>query len=167
MGEFSNNRTPGPDGLPAEFYKVFFPDLDDILIDVFNEVMATNVKPLSMQCAVTVLLPKGGDPQQPSNYRPITLLNTDYKILTKYLNKFYFRDLLRDVIGDEQLCAAPDRSIPDGNILIRDIISFARSKGIGGYLLSLDQRKAFDMVDRFFLFEFLDRAGIDKNVLMS
>ena len=72
---------------------------------------------------------------------------------------------MRDVIGDEQLCAAPDRSIHDGNILIREIISFARSKGIGGYLLSLDQRKAFDMVDRSFLFEFLDRAGIDKNVL--
>ena len=81
MVEFSNNRTPGPDGLPAEFYKVFFPDLYDILIDVVNEVMATNVKPLSMQCAVTVLLPKGEDPQQPSTDRPITFLNTDLDIL--------------------------------------------------------------------------------------
>ena len=165
VGDFKNNKTPGPDGLPVEFYKVFFPEIYDILLDIFNDVILNNNKPSSMQCAVTVLLPKGGDRRQPSNYRPITLLNTDYKILAKYLNKFYFADFLTQVVGKEQLCAAPGRNIHDGNVLIRDLVTFLRSKGIEGYLLSLDQRKAFDMVDRSFLFQYLDRAGIDRSIL--
>lgn len=165
VGEFKNNKTPGPDGLPAEFYKTFFPEVYDILIDVFNDILLNNNIPLSMQCAVTVLLPKGGDRKQPSNYRPITLLNTDYKIMTKYLNKFYFSEFLNSVLSKEQLCAAPGRNIHNGNILIRDVILFARSKGMAGYLVSLDQRKAFDMVDRSFLFRFLDRAGLDEGIL--
>ena len=49
---------------------------------MFNEVMVSNVDPLRTQCAVTVLLPKGEDPQQPSTDRPITFLNTDFDILT-------------------------------------------------------------------------------------
>ena len=60
----------------------FSHNYNDIWIDVFNEVMVSNVDPLSTRCAVTVWLPKGEDPQQPSTDRPITFLNTDIDILT-------------------------------------------------------------------------------------
>ena len=90
---------------------------------------------------------------------------SDYKILAKYLNKFYFTDFLTQVVGKEQLCAAPGRNKHNGNVLIRDLILFLRSKEIEGYLLSLDQQKAFDMVERSFLFKILDRTGIDRSIL--
>ena len=72
---------------------------------------------------------------------------------------------MTQVVGKEQLCAAPGRNKHNGNVLIRDLILFLRSKGIEGYLLSLDQQKAFDMVDRSFLFKILDRTGIDRSIL--
>lgn len=59
-----------------------------ILIDIYNEIIEHEIIPESMQNAVSVLIPKGGDKLSAANYRPITLLNTDYKILTKYLNRF-------------------------------------------------------------------------------
>ncbi|KAF6029435.1 hypothetical protein EB796_012263 [Bugula neritina] len=70
--------TPGPDGLPAEFYRVFFDDLADILLGVYVEIATTGCIHRSMLEAITILIPKAGDPLEPSNYRPISLLNTDY-----------------------------------------------------------------------------------------
>lgn len=72
---------------------------------------------------------------------------------------------MSETVCEEQLCAAPGRSIHDGNVLVQDIVSYVRSKGLDGYLLSLDRRKAFDMVDREFLFKFLRKLGVDKKVL--
>lgn len=62
-----NNKTPGPDGLTVEFYKCFFNDISDIIIDLFIETIQHGVLPPSMSQAVTVLIPKDNNP---SNYRP-------------------------------------------------------------------------------------------------
>ncbi|KAF6020698.1 hypothetical protein EB796_020995 [Bugula neritina] len=50
--------TPGPDGLPAEFYRVFFDDLADILLGVYVEIATTGCIPRSMLEAITILIPK-------------------------------------------------------------------------------------------------------------
>ena len=81
MGEFNNNKTPGLMLYLLNSIRSLPLTIIDIWIDVFNEVMVSNVEPLSTQCAVTVLLPKGGDPQQPSTDRPITFINTDFDII--------------------------------------------------------------------------------------
>ena len=115
--------------------------------------------------AVTVLIPKDGDASLPSNYRPITLLNVDYKLMTKSINRSFFATFLKDNISREQLCAVPGRDIRNGTVLIRDIISYCKSKGTSGSIVSLDQKKAFDMVNCKILYEILKALNVDSRVL--
>ena len=161
LQDMAGNKTPGPDGLSVEFYKTFFHCISDILLELFQEVSEGSI-PASMTEAVTVLIPKDGDKTLPSNYRPISLLNVDYKLMTRSLNKSFFTDFLKSNISPEQLCAVSGRNIRDGTLLIRDVISFCRSKSIPAAIMSLDQKKAFDMVNRNFLNEILRTLKIDK-----
>ena len=104
VSSMKNNKTPGMDGLTAEFYKFFFDDIQDILIEVYTEINTEQTVPKSMTKAVTTVIPKKSNCVTPSDYRSITLLNIDYKILTKYLNKIYFSEFLISNISSEQLC---------------------------------------------------------------
>ena len=145
LGDMANNKTPGPDGLTAEFYKTFYDLISDILVEIYDEV-SKGIIPKSMTEAVTVLIPKDGDASLPSNYRPITLLNVDYKLMTKSINRSFFATFLKDNISREQLCAVPGRDIRNGTVLICDIITHCKSKGISGSIVSLEHKKAFDIV---------------------
>ena len=73
-----NDKTPGPDGLPKEFYATFFDVLADDMCEVLNNAFELEVLPKSMTEAATILLHKGGDQSDPKNKRPISLLNVDY-----------------------------------------------------------------------------------------
>lgn len=78
-------RAPGIDGLTVEFYETFWSILAPDILDVFNESMAAGSLPLSCRRAVVALLPKKGNLQDIKNWRPVSLLCTDYKILSKAL----------------------------------------------------------------------------------
>lgn len=159
LGRMQRSRTPGPDGLPMEFYVTFFDDLSVHLVELFSFMATENVVPTSMNQAVTVLLQKDGDKADPKNQRPISLLNVDYKIVTKYINEIFFPSVLDKCVTQEQLCAVKGRSIHDGLLLIRDTIEYSQKAGGQGKLMSLDQRKAFDMVDHDLLFLTLRHMG--------
>ena len=72
---------------------------------------------------------------------------------------------MKDNISKEQLCAVPGRDIRNETVLIRDIISYCKSEGLSGSIVSLDQKKAFDMVNRYFLYEILKALNFDSRVL--
>ncbi|KAM4579169.1 uncharacterized protein V3H82_008444 [Fundulus diaphanus] len=78
-------RSPGVDGLTVEFYKAYWDLLAQDLLDVYNESLLAGSLPLSCRRAVITLLPKKGNLQDIKNWRPVSLLCTDYKILSKAL----------------------------------------------------------------------------------
>ena len=85
---FCNDKSPGSDGLPIEFYKTFWNDIKDLLCSVYNSSLQNKILPLSMRTSIISLLPKKGrDPLYLKNWRPISLLNSDYKILAKVLSE--------------------------------------------------------------------------------
>ncbi|KAK0137006.1 Transposon TX1 uncharacterized protein [Merluccius polli] len=88
-------KSPGLDGLPVEFYKTFWKELGQDLLEVFNESFRDLTLPLSCRRAVITLLPKKGDLTDIKNWRPVSLLCTDYKILSKAL-----ADRLRRVMDE-------------------------------------------------------------------
>ena len=100
---------------------------------------------------------KNSDPTDIKNYRPISLLNVDYKIISKvYANRFTC--VLSDLLGSMQY-AVKGRNVANGLVLLRDVIDFAQKNNHETYVLSLDFSKAFDCVNRCFLRKVLKQSG--------
>ena len=129
---------------------------------VFEYIRDEDLVPLSMTEAVTVLIQKDGDRTDPSNQRPISLLNADYKWLMKYINEFFVQPSLEKIITEEQLCAVKGRSIHDGLCLIRDLIEYSRTTDCKGFIVSLDQRKAFNLLSHDVLFAAMEHFKLPR-----
>lgn len=79
-------KSPGSDGLSADFYKIFKSILAPILLRLYNKMQATRSTPKTFALGIRTLIFKNkGSQDNLDNYRPISLLNTDYKILAKIL----------------------------------------------------------------------------------
>lgn len=85
LQSLESGKAPGIDGLPADFYKTFWLIIIEDLLSVLRDSPNKGELPLSCRRAVLTLLPKKGDLQEMKNWRPVALLCTDYKLLSKVL----------------------------------------------------------------------------------
>ncbi|XP_059578699.1 transposon TX1 uncharacterized 149 kDa protein isoform X1 [Alligator mississippiensis] len=154
----ASGKAPGLDGLPAEFYKTFWPLLGPSLLRVFQESLADKVLPISCRRAVLTLLPKKGDLGYMKNWRPVSLLCADYKILAKALAT-RLRAVMASLTGPEQSYCVPGRTIQDNLFLLWDLLMASELFGLDIGLISLDQEKAFDRVGHAYLFQTLEAFG--------
>ncbi|CAM4605007.1 unnamed protein product [Caretta caretta] len=152
------NKSPGMDGLTVEFYRAFWDILGPDLVAVWAESLQGGVLPLSCRRAVLALLPKKGDLRDLRNWRPLSLLSTDYKIVAKAIS-LRLGPVMADVIHPDQTYTVPGRSIFDNLFLVRDLLELGRRDGLSFALLSLDQEKAFDRVDHGYLLSTLRAFG--------
>ncbi|KAL1916817.1 uncharacterized protein VTP21DRAFT_5521 [Calcarisporiella thermophila] len=80
------NKSPGPDGLTAEFYRAFEDDFALMLQQLFNEaLMLDNPMDFLKKATIVLIYKRKGDAESLSNWRPISLLNVDIKLLTRIL----------------------------------------------------------------------------------
>lgn len=127
---------------------------------MINNVFEHGTKTVSFNEGRVVLLIKpGGEHSQPKYYRPICLLNTDYKIVTTILAR-HLRETLLHVVSQAQVCSVPGRTITLR--LTRDLFTFAVRTGISGCVVSLDQSKAVDQVEHRYLFAALRGFGYPR-----
>ena len=96
-----HNKSPGIDGLPGEFYKVFFPLVGKCLVDVYNESISKGELCESQKRSVLSLIFKKGDRCLLKNHRPISLSTTDYKILAHILAS-RIKPILPNIINGSQ-----------------------------------------------------------------
>ena len=81
-----NNKSPGSDGFTTNFYKFFWKDIKDLLFESFQSSFQNKSLSTFQRMGILNLLPsKDKDLRNLANWRPVSLLNTDYKILTKLL----------------------------------------------------------------------------------
>ena len=148
LQSMQGRRAPGIDGLTVEFYKAYWEIVSADLLDVFNESLACGSMPMSCHRAVIMLLPKKGNLQDLMNWRPVSLLCVDYKLLSKaFANRL--REAMELSIHRDQTYCVPGRSMVDNVYLIRDVLEVSKSIGTG--LILLYQQKAFDRVEHNFL----------------
>ncbi|CAM2118323.1 unnamed protein product [Caretta caretta] len=150
------NKSPGMDGLTVEFYRMFWDILGPDLVTVWAESLQSGV--LSCRRTVLTLLPKKGDLRDLRNWRPVSLLSTDYKIVAKAIS-LRLGSVLADVIHSDQTYTVPDRSIFDNLFQVQDLLELGRRDSLSFALLSLDQEKAFDRVDHGYLLSTLQAFG--------
>ncbi|CAH1233576.1 Hypp797 [Branchiostoma lanceolatum] len=162
LKEMQNGKTPGSDGLPKEFYTRVWPIVGRDLLEVLNEGLQANQLSSSQREGVITLLDKKGDPLNPANKRPISLLNVDYKILAKTLAN-RLKNVVGQIIHTDQSCGIPGRSLEDSLSLLRDLVAYANDTDSTCVLLALDQEKAFDRVDHSYMAEVLGKLGFGPN----
>nr|BAC82605.1 pol-like protein [Tetraodon nigroviridis] len=158
LQRMQGRRAPGINGLTVEFYKAYWDIVAPDLLEVFNESLSSGSLPVSCRRAVMALLPKKGNLQDIRNWRPVSLLCTDYKILSKVLAT-RLREAMEEVIHRDQTYCVPGRSIVDNVHLIRDVLKTSSLLGLNTGLISLDQEKAFDRVEHRFLWKTMERFG--------
>ena len=104
-----NNKSPGTDGLPGEFYKCFIDDLVPALTTVFNYVLAKGDPPNTWsEAIISVIHKEGKDPTFCEGYRPISLLCNDQKLLTYILTK-RMQKIIAKLINPDQTGFIPGR----------------------------------------------------------
>ncbi|KAK3570801.1 hypothetical protein QTP86_026341, partial [Hemibagrus guttatus] len=139
-------KAPGIDGLPVDFYKSLWEVVGEDVLLVLNESLAGGSLPVSCRRAVLALLPNKGDLTDIKNWRPVSVLCSDYKLLSKVLAN-RLAEVLGQVIHPEQTYCVPGRTIFDNISLARDVIDCSKGFKLDFGLISLDQEKAFDRVE--------------------
>ena len=150
----SRSKTPGSDGFPMEFYVTFWDALGADLVRVLNLAFETGQLSTSQRRGLIIVLHKKDDPLETKNWRPISLLNVDYKIATRAISGRLL-GVLGSIIGPDQTSGVPGRTISENLSLIRDLLEYVDREKLPLALLSLDQEKAFDRVDWGFLIRIL------------
>ena len=102
INKMSYNKTPGNDGLTVEFYKAFWNELGDFMVHSFHLSYEVGELSTSQKQAVIILLDKGKDRILIKSWRPISLLNVDFKILSKTLAE-QLKKVLPNIIHPEQV----------------------------------------------------------------
>jgi hypothetical protein len=152
------HKSPGLDGLSYEFYRATLQEVGPPLVAAFNAMMAEGLLPASFRQGVVRLLPKvAGIPAAPQ-LRPITLLGTDYKLLTKILVARLL-PVLPTVLQSTQLCSVRGRSIFDGPATILSAAEYLHRHQKPGYLLSLDFFHAYDRVSLSWVDKVMEAMG--------
>jgi len=153
-----NRKAPGSDGLPGEFYIHFWDVLGVDLVEVFNFCFSAGFLTRSQRRGVISLTFKKGDRLDPGNWRPISLLNLDYRIASRAIAGRLLKGI-HLVVHCDQSSGVLGRFIRDTVALLRDVVNYATSANVPVALLSLDQEKAFHRVDWRFLRSVLVHMG--------
>lgn len=160
-----NNKSPGPDGLPAEFYKHFWDLLSPLFIRLTTDIKPTSSIPTHMNTAViSLLLKPNKDPTHPSSYRPLSLINTDLKIITKALAT-RIETVMHTIIHLDQTGFIKNRHASDNTRQLFNLINISQKQQQKSIIVSLDAEKAFDKVNWIFLFTTLRKFGFGESFI--
>lgn len=158
-----NSKTPGPDGFPNEFYKKFSDLISPYLLRMYTQAKEDGTLPPSLNEAIITVLPKKGkDPMEVSNYRPISLLTSDQKILAKTLS-LRLNSLIGKLVHPDQTGFIPNRHSFFNLRRLFNIIYSQKKESPDLVILSLDAQKAFDKLLWPYLFSVLEKYNIGND----
>ena len=173
-----NGSATGMDGCPYELWKTLHLryhtdrqlnkdgfNITMVLTDVFNDIQTHGVDPrtdfaLGWMCPIY----KKNDPTEISNYRPITLMNTDYKLLTKVL-ALQLMQPIHTLVHENQAGFIPQRSIFNHIRLTQSILNYTETMDKNGAIIALDQEKAYDKIRHDYLWKTLEKFEIPRTFI--
>ena len=141
-------KAPGPDGLHAGFFQPFLLVVGRSVMEEVKKVFRRKEVSEFLNRTLISLIPKIPGPETLSNYRPISLCNTVYKIVSKILVA-RMRPLLGQVISLLQTAFIPGRRGTDNAIIVQELIhTVSKKKGKTGYMaIKIDLEKAYDKLE--------------------
>ena len=157
------NKSPGNDELTKEFFVAFWEDIKDVFI---NSCRTTKLKKelstSQRQAIIKLIEKKDKDKRFIKNWRPISLLKLDYKIIFKALAS-KVKKVLPNLISPQQMAYVENRFIGESGRLIADIIEITDVINKERFLVTMDSEKAFDSLDHTFVISVLKKFGFGNN----
>ena len=141
------------DGLPIEFYVWFRDDIIGLLMELFQEIKKKGEMTLSMRKGIMCLIPtKDKDPRIIRNLRPLTLLNTDYKILAKTITN-RLKEVLPSIVGPYQVDFMEGCHIQENIRRTMDIIAHVNEAKKKAVIVCIDFEKCFNRIEHQSIFD--------------
>ena len=165
LTSMQNNKSPGNDGITKEFYETFWKEIKGPFQNSIKKGYIVGELSISQRQAIIKLIEKKErDKRFVKNWRPISLLNVDLKIISKVLAT-RFKKVISSLISSNQIAYVNGRFISEGGRLISDVLEICDTLKIEGFLLTVDIEKAFDSVDHSFLLKVLQKFGFGKDFI--
>jgi len=173
------NSAPGPDGIPYSFWKALAsridvknrrslgPDMPSFWASfrlLSDDLRLFGTDRLGFKDANLSLFYKKGDPTLVANYRPISSMNTDCKIFTNLVNAC-LAPWAMSKLHPDQKGFVPLRYITEHTRLCSEVAHLSNMSGTPGYIVSLDQAKAYDRIDACLLLRSMHAMGLPVDLL--
>jgi hypothetical protein len=152
------NKCPGPDGFNFNFYKVCWDIISGDIMAFLSEFHGNASLPKAITASFLTLVPKKDHPQCLSDYRPICLVSSLYKILAKVLAN-RLKKVLGKLISKAQSAFLPNREILDGVLVVKELLDLAKRRKDKSLMFKVDFERAYDTVNWKFLDYMMVRMG--------
>ena len=164
LRKLKNGTAPGSDGITIEFMKFFWGKISGMVTNSFIESFNNGELSYTQKHGIITLLHKGKELEKDklNNWRPITLTNSDYKILAKLLAE-RLSMVINSLVSEDQVGYLKGRNAATVLRSIDDTINYINKTGKPGYLLAVDYSKAFDSISRSFLLHAFQIFGFGAN----
>ena len=165
LKNMSNNKSPRNDGLTKEVYERFWEDLKKPLCASITKAFQRGELSHSQKEAVIKLIEKKDrDKKLIKNWRPISLLNINTKLISEVLAE-RLKNVLPFLISSDQTGYVKGRFISEGGRLISDVLEICDKLQIKGFLMTVDIEKAFDSISHCLLIKVLEKYCFEKDFI--
>ncbi|XP_071704195.1 uncharacterized protein [Rutidosis leptorrhynchoides] len=153
-----SSKAPGPDGFNFGFFKKFWSIIKDDLVGAINWFWVFGEFSKGCNASFVSLIPKKSDPLSFSDYRPISLICSYYKIIAKMLSLRICK-VVPSLVGKEQSAFLGGRYILDGALVANEVVEDLKRNKKHGLIFKVDFEKAFDSLNWDYLLEVMKCMG--------
>ncbi|MCO5606744.1 hypothetical protein L7F22_060934 [Adiantum nelumboides] len=157
-------KTPGPNGIQAEVLQEMIEYAGQDLCDLLNHWRKEGSIQPNFNQGLIKLIPMGQDRLEIRNYRPLTMLNSVYKVMAKAL-ALRIKYVVNQVVHPKQFGFVQGRSIHEAILNVITAIDWAAEQDQDYVMINMDLEKAYDRVSWDFILAVVDRLGFGNNFL--
>ncbi|GJW72067.1 putative RNA-directed DNA polymerase, eukaryota, reverse transcriptase zinc-binding domain protein [Tanacetum coccineum] len=155
------DKSPGPDGFTFGFYKKFWDIIESDVVAAVKSFFHSGNFQKGCNSSFITLIPKIPDAKLVKDFRPICLIGSLYKIISKILaNRLVL--VLGDLVNEVQSAFVADRQILDGPFILNEVYQWCKSKRKQSFILKIDFEKAYDSVRWDYVVDVLSKFGFGK-----